>query len=64
MLEKHCVAYSCCSCFYDMNLERAMVFHGCPDVESVFGMGVPNSANVRFYMGLDSAPQGAKGFLM
>ncbi len=47
-----------------MNLERAMVFHGCPDVESVFGMGVPNSANVRFYMGLDSAPQGAKGFLM
>ncbi len=38
-----------------------MVFHGCPNVESGFGMGVPRLANVRFYMGLDCAPQEGKG---
>jgi hypothetical protein len=50
VLEKYCVAYPCCSCFHDIDLETAMVFHGCPDVEFGFGMGVPRSANVRFYM--------------
>jgi hypothetical protein len=38
-----------------------MVFHGCPDVESGFGMGVPRLVNVWFYMGLYCAPQGGKG---
>ncbi len=61
MLEEYCVAYPCCSCFYDIDLETAIVFHGCPDVESGFGMGVPHLANVRFYMGLYCTHQGGEG---
>ncbi len=38
-----------------------MMFHGCHNVESGFGMGVPRLANVRFYMGLYCAPQGGEG---
>ncbi len=38
-----------------------MVFHGCSDVKSGFGMGVPHSANIRFHMGLYCAPQGGNG---
>ncbi len=61
MLEEYCVAYPCCSCFYDIDLEIVMVFYGCPDVDSGFGMGVPHLENVRFYMGLHCAPQGGEG---
>ncbi len=61
MLKKYRAAYPCCSCFYDKDLETAMVFHGCPNVEYGFGLGVPRLANARFYMGLYCAPQGGKG---
>ncbi len=61
MLEKYLVAYLCCSCFYDIDLETAMVFHGCPDVESIFGKVVPCLVNIRFYMGLCCVPQGGEG---
>jgi hypothetical protein len=38
MLEKYHVAYPCCPCLYDINLETVMVFHGCLDVEYGFVM--------------------------
>jgi hypothetical protein len=38
-----------------------MVFHGYPDVEPGFRVGVPHLGNVWFYMGLYCAPQGGKG---
>jgi hypothetical protein len=46
--------------FTNVDFETVIVFHGCPDVKSGFGMGVPHSANVWFYMGLFCAPQGGK----
>jgi hypothetical protein len=62
MLEKYLVAYPCHSCTYNIDLETAMVFHGCPDVESSFGMGVPHLASIRFYIGLlYCTPQEGKG---
>jgi hypothetical protein len=61
MLEKYHVAYPGCSCFYNVDLKSVMVFHGCPDVESGLGIGVPHLANIRFYMGLHCAPQGGEG---
>jgi hypothetical protein len=61
MLEKYHVAYPCCSYFNNIDLETAMVFHGCPNVESILGMGVPRLANIRFNMGLYCPPQGGEG---
>jgi hypothetical protein len=37
-----------------------MMFHGCPDVEAGFQMGVPHLLCVRFYMDLDCATQWCK----
>jgi hypothetical protein len=55
-LEKYHVTYPHCSYSYNIDLEAAIVFHRCLDVETGFGMGVSWAWTAH--------PRGAKDFLM
>ncbi len=63
MFEKYPVTDSRCSCFHNIDVEALVMLHRHPNVEPSFGMGVPCSSVLRFYVCHHCASQGGKGAL-